>query len=141
MYSLGSIKFLVSEKQILFYFPIRCHVKTIMIGLPIDTENTHIVKNHPWHLPAMFVVKCSMVSDENNFKIFFSVFYFKSILPWQPSWTSNPHKNWQCCKGPSNDYYRTSWIQSNTFFFFFFRKTILFIFPYDLIAISEKKIF
>jgi len=67
MYSLGSIKFLVSEKLILFYFPIRSHVKTIMIELLIDTENTHIVKNHSWHLSAMFVVKCSMVSDENNF--------------------------------------------------------------------------
>jgi hypothetical protein len=48
----------------------------------------------------------SVVSDKNNFKIYFPQgnTQVKFVLQWLPSWISKQPKNWKHCKRPSNGY-------------------------------------
>ena len=52
--------------------------------------------------------------------------YVKLALSWGPYWISAWHKKWQFCKGPSNDYSCTFYVQYNVWFL---RKLILLHFP------------
>lgn len=112
---LSSIKFIVSVNIYLLI----CPWGSILKVKPCNVGRSILDFQPPWKtnikgtMQPSLLSNGSVVSDKNNFKIYFPQgnTQVKFVLQWLPSWISKQHKNWKHCKRPSNDYSCTVSVQ------------------------------
>ena len=102
---LNSIKFIVSVNIYLLI----CPWGSILKVKPCNVGGSILDFQPPWKtnikgtMQPILLSNGSVVSDKNNFKIYFPQgnTQVKFVLQWLPSWISKQHKNWKHCKRPS----------------------------------------